>query len=130
MPCKGFPSPPSVLPMKTQNTVCPYLAETRDLLAILRKNGFEIRAGDNGEGEKFPYSPENEEGFLSELLACDEAWLFVTVPASGGEAARRASLFLVFGNSPGELVCDYTDVSPLVSAVEFHADKWSGRGNG
>lgn len=116
--------------------------ETRALLASLRAAGFTIAAGNNGEGKDFAPTdyalPEDADGtkaehaFLGELLACDEASLFVTHPAHEG-GKRRVWLFLVLGNSPGELVSDYgipstAEVAALLDTVtRAHGDSWEGR---
>lgn len=93
--------------------------ETKSLIHTLRKHGLEIIRGSNGE-ESFAYARGVE--FIDNLTACDEACLTVKTP--GG---RRISLYLVLGNSPGELVCDYT-VHPLLdSATKEHYNRWEGR---
>ena len=93
--------------------------ETRSLIKTLRAYGLEILRGNNGE-ESFPYTPGVE--FIDNLTACDEARLVVKTP--GG---RRISLYLILGNSPGELVADYT-VHPLLdSATKEHYARWESR---
>jgi hypothetical protein len=126
--------------MKTY-TVKTYNPETADLLASLRAHGFTIRGGNNGEcyvdaPEKFA----SESAFLEELLACDEANLYVTRKAtreSTKEAGKivycRYSLLLVLGNEPGVLVADWgiprdeEDAKELDAAVSECSDRWEGK---
>jgi hypothetical protein len=122
---------------KTVNTFHP---ETRSLFQTLRDNGFTITGGNNGE-ENFPRGEfSTETAFLNELLACDEASLFVkrqglreSKKTPGKMIPAQYWLFLVLGNSPGELVCDYgipshtEDAAALDKATNEHARKWEGR---
>ena len=114
--------------------------ETRSLLATLRANGFQITGGNNGE-ENFKFSDfPSENAFLDELLACDEASLFVkreglreSKKTPGKMIPAHYWLSLVLGNSPGELVSDYgipsheLDAIALETATNEHALKWEGR---
>jgi hypothetical protein len=80
-----------------------------------------IRQGNNGE-DSFDFATRSRNKFIEELTACDEAWLYVTMPDEA-----RCALYLVFGNSPGELVSDYT-VHPLLDkVVECHSEFWDGK---
>lgn len=59
--------------------------------------------------------------FVQYLCACDEAYIYYT---HGG---KKHSVYLVLGNCPGELVCDYT-INPLMDAVcDQHANEWEGK---
>ena len=114
--------------------------ETADLLATLRANGFRIFSGSNGE-EFFRFdSFPSESAFLAELLAADEATLRVTrtakipsVKTPGTMVFKQYFLYLVMGNSPGELVCDYgipadsVDAQAMETATNSHSKKWTGR---
>lgn len=96
--------------------------ETRSLLKSLTEAGFTIEHGDNGEYE---FRLTNQDKFIEDLTACDEARLYVS---KGG---AHTWLYLVYGNSPGELVCDY-GVRPQLDAdldavVDTHYSSWSGR---
>ena len=94
--------------------------ETASLLRALLKAGFALVRGDNGEDE-FTFDGKLAP-FIDELTACDEARLFVRNPEG-----KVRWIYLVFGNSPGELASDYT-VDPLLDAVtEAHYAKWEGR---
>jgi hypothetical protein len=92
--------------------------EVRSLLHTLKAHGFTLRKVDNGEAVTLADDPQ----FVSEIIACDEAHLYVTAPDG-----KRATLFLVLGNSPGEVVCDYTATPALDAAVDEHYKRWDGR---
>jgi hypothetical protein len=97
--------------------------ETRSLLQSLIKAGFTITGGNNGEYEF--KNDKGEDQLIDDLTACDEANLFVV------KDGRPATLFLVYGNNPGELVSDYSyppvlgeDLDKVTAA---HYDKWNGQ---
>jgi|SRR5215831_4260092 len=113
--------------MRTE-TVNDWTPETKTLLEYLLAAGFEIRSGDNGE-EQFKFDPSKLGEFIDNLTACDESRLYI---AKGGE---KFGLYLVYGNSPGELVCDYAwsakhENSPVHMELErlfqIQSDRWSG----
>jgi hypothetical protein len=94
--------------------------EVRSLIRTLEAHGCKILTGSNG-GPRFGYPSKS---FLAEITACDEAHLYVTTPSS--PLAGRY-LYLVFGNSPGELVCDH-EIDPAIdAATDAHYAKWDGR---
>jgi hypothetical protein len=95
--------------------------EVRSLIKTLRKHGFTIESVDNGE-TRVNLATVGEAEFLSEAVACDEATLFCVAPDG-----RRVALWLVFGNAPGELICDYSFVPGLGKVAEEHGEKWFGR---
>lgn len=113
--------------------------ETRSLLERLVAAGCTLLEGDNGEYKfKFPErtTPENYPAavakFIEDLTACDESHLWVKVPGYD----RPFWLFLVYGNSPGELVSDYScpkdlpynDTSFALNPVTMsHYDEWSSK---
>jgi hypothetical protein len=106
--------------MNEKRTFRDYKPEARSLIKRLQDLGFTIRSGDNGEG---PTRFEGDiDGFLYHLLACDEAHLYVKNPAG-----RKLTLFLVLGNSPGELVADCTSDAELDYALEAHYSAWEGK---
>jgi hypothetical protein len=93
--------------------------ETRSLLEALQKAGCTLTGGNNGE---YRFTFRNMSQFIKELTACDESNLDVICPDG-----KTASLFLVYGNEPGVLVCDYS-VHPVLDAVtEAHYNAWAGR---
>lgn len=101
--------------MKTINNWEP---ETRDLLQNLVKAGCEIVSGDNGE-DKFKYTGDLA-AFICELTACDEAHVFLKTPNS----KNIRWIYLVFGNSPGELPSDYIVDPTFDEVTTAHYDKW------
>lgn len=105
-----------------KNLINNWVPETKSLVKRLVKNGFIIISGDNGEDEFAFNGTGKMTEFLDELLACDEARLYVQ-----NSEGKNKSLYIVLGNSPGELVADYT-VDPLLDKVtEEHYDMWSQR---
>lgn len=98
--------------------------ETKDLLQALIAANFVIRSGDNGE-EKFKFNHENLDGFIANLIACDESTLYVVDPSG-----RKLWLHLVLGNEPGILASDYCIPSAgtdhLDALLAVHYLKWSG----
>jgi len=96
-----------------------WLPETRSLLDSLVAAGFTLLGGNDGADENVSSS---DPAFLADYLTgVDEALLYVCHPTR----LKRLVLLLVYGNSPGELVCDYTDNPELEAVVDAHADKWS-----
>ena len=98
-----------------------YRPETRSLFKTLKAHDFTLSAVNNGE-EWVKLENVGAREFLEETVAADEA--VVTVRYTDG---KRYKLYLVFGNCPGELVCDYSSFDPLSEAVDEHADKWEDR---
>ena len=99
--------------------------ETRSLYRRLKKAGFEPVGVDDRCGEG-PERPKSEDHALDVLTACDESTL--TIKRNG----ERFALYLVYGNSPGELVCDYTyrDTQAgkeLNAVTTAHYEAWEGR---
>jgi hypothetical protein len=95
--------------------------EARSLFKTLKFWGFTPYSVNNG-GDTVKLSDVGVKEFLEETVAADEANLRVAY--TGG---KKYSLYLVFGNSPGELVCDHTDFDPLNEAVEAHGEMWENR---
>lgn len=91
-------------------------SETRSPIRALRKAGVVIVRGDNSD-DVF----QADRHLISNLAACDEAWLYVHV---NGE---NHSLYLAFGNEPGTLVSDYTCDPVLDKVIDAHYAKWNGR---
>lgn len=91
--------------------------ETKDLLDNLIAAGCELVKGDNGE-ERFKFHGDMDK-FIEDLTACDESHVYLKTPAG-----KVRWIFLVYGNSPGELPSDYI-VDPTFDAVtKAHYDKW------
>lgn len=105
--------------------------EVSSLIATLKRHGFEIVKGHNGE-EGFDLEPGRAgmKKFIANLIACDEAHLYVKDPIRG----VTRWIFLVLGNSPGELVSDYACLRDLADeddalgkATSEHYNRWEGR---
>lgn len=95
--------------------------EVRSLLRTMTTAGLTLDHCDNGEN-KTSFANVNLAGFVDELIACDECSLFVRNPDG-----KRLWVYLVFGNSPGELVADYTCDPILDSVTTAHYDAWENR---
>jgi hypothetical protein len=95
-----------------------FAPEFRSLVATLKKHGATIVSVSNG-GPRIPY--ESAE-FESEALACDEAHLYVMLPDG-----KKGSLYLVYGNSPGEIAADYSVHPVIEAATDEHYQKWDGK---
>lgn len=98
--------------------------EVKDLLTALTTAGFTLRSGDNGE-ERFKFEgDEKRDEFIANLIACDESHLYVTDPKG-----KKVWLYLILGNSPGELVSDYSmpagSTDFLDALTMAHYDKWT-----
>lgn len=107
--------------MSTTRTINDWVPETKSLLQTLQKHGLKILSVDNGENQtSFLAVPLDE--FINETIACDEAWLKVETPDG-----KKKTLYLVYGNSPGELVSDYTISPEIDAATSEHYDSWEGR---
>jgi hypothetical protein len=100
--------------------------ETRSLITALKKGGFQITGGSNGEDNFEAGCPD----FLGELTACDEAGLYIFRGGFG------FSVVLSLGKSPGELVSDYhysrraegtQTLADLDTILDAHYSKWEGR---
>lgn len=110
--------------MKTEKTVRivnDWKPEVSSLVQTLREHGFAVESVDNGE-TRVNLAKVGEIKFIDEAIACDEATLFCVAPDG-----KRVALFLVLGNSPGELVCDYSCNSGLDKVTEEHGKMWFGR---
>lgn len=114
-------------PLTIMKMINDWAPEVKDLLTALTTAGFTLSSGDNGE-ERFTFKDGKLDEFIANLIACDESRLYVKDPSG-----HKRWLYLVLGNSPGELVSDYScpaddkvtnHLDPLVDA---HYEKWSAR---
>ena len=95
--------------------------ETKSPLDRLVAAGCEIVSGDNGE-EKFKFDGDFDK-FIAELTACDESYVYLKTPSG-----KVRWIYLVYGNSPGELPSDYI-VDPTFDAVtSAHYAEWELKG--
>ena len=99
-----------------------YLTETRSLLRTLRKHKIRPAYGES-DGDRFQAEAE-------ELTAQDECRLVVYFGPKP-EVKHVAQLLLILGNSPGELVADWTipadadHAAALDAATDEHYNRWS-----
>lgn len=100
------------------NTINDWKPETQSLLETLQKHNVTILSVDNGEGS-IDLANTTWDNFIEETMACDEAHLFVRTPDG-----KRRTMYLVYGNDPGELVCDYSIAEEIDAAVDEHYTKW------
>jgi hypothetical protein len=91
-----------------------YETETRSLLHRLMKAGFTPLTVNNGASAT-KWNADDRTLFIEEAMACDEATLRCV-----DQDGRKVALFLVYGNGPGELVCDFTDTPALAAVVDAH----------
>jgi hypothetical protein len=97
-----------------------YRPEVRSLLKSLRQAGFTPLSVNNGE-ENVRYSDVSKTEFLEEIVSVDEATIRLQ------HNNKRVSIFLVLGNDPGEIACDYSDYDPLEEVIDSHYDRWENR---
>ena len=93
--------------------------ETRSLIKAFLAAGLTITATDNGgDREEF----KDVEQTVKHLTACDDSYVYLQT-ADG----KKLWVSLVYGNSPGELPCDYS-IHPILDQVtKAHYDKWESR---
>jgi hypothetical protein len=95
--------------------------EVNSLLRALEAAGCTLLTANNGE-DRINLEDTSRENFVSELIACDESQLTVHCPDG-----KARTLYLVLGNSPGELVADYVCSDVLDAVTTAHYDKWESR---
>ena len=97
-----------------------YKPETLDLIRSLLSAGFKIERGNNGgeEDEDFKYITEQQ--FLEEITAAEDATITVITP----DICRTRWIYIVFGNEPGYLVCDYHCDPLLDKTLEEFSVRW------
>ncbi len=92
--------------------------EASALINHLLAAGVEILHGNNGD-EEFGWPKED---FIEQLVACDEAKLYVKING------KVRWLYLVLGNSPGEIASDYSCDPVLIDVVYAHYKEWELKG--
>ena len=93
-----------------------YYNETLSLCHRLKDNGFVFIYVDDGEALIEANSPEEAAIIINNV---DEARLYVK-----DRDGNQFGLFIILGNSPGELVADY-HVNPLLEIVmDEHENQW------
>jgi hypothetical protein len=101
------------------NRIAKKTDEIKSFLASLQAANFVLHSVDNGGGREI--TNNDIEKTLAEIGATDESYLFVSHPAH----EKRAAVFIVLGNSPGELINDYTDWKELELVCSMHYDKFN-----
>lgn len=94
----------------------PYYNETKDLLDDLAAAGYSPCYVHDGEERM---AVRTWEEALSTVLSVDESSLVIKAPDG-----KPKWLFIVLGNSPGELVCDMKVDEALERIVDIHSAKW------
>lgn len=105
--------------------------EVASLIATLKRHGFTIVKGHNGEyGFKLNAATGGMKQFIADLTACDESHLYIKCP----KTSRERWIYLVLGNEPGELASDWTVPNgladaedPMNAAIDEHYKRWDGR---
>jgi len=92
-------------------------AAIRQILTALTQGGFNLVSVDNGDGSE---KVTTVSAALAEIMATDESHVIMHHPSSD----KKVWLFFVLGNSPEEVLCDYT-VHPQMDEIldELHK-KW------
>jgi hypothetical protein len=95
----------------------PQYAEIRSLLHKLEASGAKLVAVNDGE-ERIPTSTRDEAS--EAILSVDESWLYVRYP----EDEKNQTLYLILGNEPGYVVCDYSACKVLDKVTTEHSNQW------
>jgi hypothetical protein len=107
--------------------------EVRTLLHQLKLAGFSLRLIDNGGSEdeclSLKIGAKITANHIEEICACDECRITVTHPEilTPKGSLNQLGLYLVFGNSPGELVCDCHVNERLGVAIDKASAIWEGK---
>lgn len=72
----------------------------------LTEAGYTIGVQD-GAHEEFP-APMSKKDAVAEVMSCDDGFFIVHNDGTTNQADRFGYVYFVFGNDPGEVVCDYT----------------------
>lgn len=84
------------------NRVAAHRAETMSLFKHLAKHGWHVRSIDDGGDERL--YPETLEQAVEDANAVDDCKVYLR---HQGQPDWRLSLYLVYGNGPGELINDW-----------------------
>lgn len=95
--------------------------ETTALLDRLIAAGFTPTSGNNGE-DKFKFDPAQKAAFVENLIACDEARVYLLAPDG-----KKVWIYLVLGNEPGVIASDYLCHDALDPVLDAHYEEWSGK---
>ena len=92
-----------------------YEREARSLLHTLKKRGITVLAVDDGEERVLT----TDAPAIDTILSVDECW--VRVKTKDGS---HRTIYILLGNGPGEIVCDYGVHPELEAALREHGDRW------
>jgi len=99
-----------------------------DLLALLQQQELELLAVNDGEEVlRINKGPAHDQQLAAAdaITSVDQAWLSV------GTGEATAQLFIVLGNEPDEIVCDWSGSKQLDPAIELAIDEhrlmWEGK---
>jgi hypothetical protein len=99
-----------------------------DLLALLQQQELELLAVNDGEEVlRINKGPAHDQQLAAAdaITSVDQAWLSV------GTGEATAQLFIVLGNEPDEIVCDWGGSKRLDPAIELAIDEhrlmWEGK---
>lgn len=111
--------------MKTKRVqlINDWAPEVKSVVHTIKSHGFTVVEATNGE--ETVKASAGHKAILDCLLACDEATLRVT------KDGKRASFWLVMGNSPGELIADGSYQDGLEAdwdkVLDEHCRRWEER---
>jgi len=101
-----------------------------DLLELLQQQELELLAVDDGEEVlRIGNGPAHDQRLAAAdaITSVDVAWLSI----GSNEVTATAKLFIVLGNEPDELVCDWGGSKRLDPAIELAIDEhrliWEGK---
>jgi hypothetical protein len=92
----------------------------RRVYDALVKAGYRIGVQD-GAREEFP-PPMSKDDAVSEVMSCDDGFFIVFDDDSTEQQDRFGYIYFVYGNEPGEVVCDYT--TNLEHVIEPLTKNW------
>ena len=97
-----------------------FIPEVRSLIKTLKDNNFQIISGSDGV-EMFKFDKMGRTDFLESITGADEGFMWVRYKEA------TYNLYLVYGNEPGEVVCDYSSTPELDQVMDTHYEKWQNR---
>lgn len=96
------------------------------LINKLQKAGFSILAVED-EGGEYTKLDQNKSKLairkevVEAIVSVDVSWVRVQ------KGDQKGTLFIVLGNDPYEIVCDYTDWNDLEKVVTEYSTLWDGK---
>jgi hypothetical protein len=102
--------------------------ETASLLNRILAAGWKIISTDDGSDEDSTIQFSTVEVAVEHLTSVDDSYVRIEPP--NGKRCKRYTLALIYGNSPGELVSDYSfphsgdEFEPI---LKLHETEWEGK---